>query len=63
MRQRTYMVRLTYRNAGGRIGVTDSDCRARTPQEAIRVAIRSQKSSTPRARIEGAAAHPYVVLR
>lgn len=59
MKRRNFMVRLTYLDADGRAGVESSDRRARTPQEAIRIAIRAK----PRARIEGVAAFPYVVLR
>jgi len=62
MKRRNFMVRLTYRDADGRTGVASSDRRARTPQEAIRSAIRAKRSSAPRARIEGAAAFPYVVI-
>jgi hypothetical protein len=57
------MVRITYRGADGRTGVALSDRRARTPQEAIRNAIRAKRSSTRRVRIEGMSAFPYVVLR
>ncbi len=57
-----FMVRLTYRDPDGCAGVALLDCRARTPEEAIRRAIRTKRSSTPRARIEGASAFPYVVV-
>ena len=62
MKRRNFMVRLTYRDAAGEMCVEHSDRQARTPQEAIRNAIRAKRSSTPRVRIYGTAAHQYVVL-
>jgi len=63
MKRRTYMVRLTYLDAEGFRGVARFDRRARTPQEAIRAAARAMRSKNPSARIEGASAFPYVVIR
>ena len=63
MRRRTFMVRLTFRGPDGEVDVASIDRRARTPQEAISLAVRAKKSSNPSARIEGASAFPYVVVR
>jgi hypothetical protein len=62
MRRHNYMVRLAYRDSAGETRVALSDRRARSPQEAIRRAIRAEHRKNPRSRICGAAAHQYVVL-